>query len=244
MPFHRKIEDLLFPPRCACCDTLLAKDEWEGGFCGECRENVVRVSKTHCMRCGRPIASPTEEYCADCRERGERGGRKTFLQNKGVYLYRGDMKTAMYRFKYGNRREYAKAYARDAARMYGEWIRGQAFSLIVPVPMYKRKENLRGYNQAEVFAKELGKATGLPVRSDLVVRIRDTRPLKTLNAAERKNNLKNAFKIRRIGVKLNRILVVDDIYTTGSTLEGVAGALLDGGAHLVCGLSVCIGNGC
>lgn len=235
----RTWRDLLFPPRCACCDELLSEEETAYGFCATCQQQVVRVEDTHCKRCGRPIRNSIEEYCEDCKK-----NRHLFYQNKGLYLYQGEMKSAMYRFKYGNRREYAHTYAVEAVRCYGRWMREMEISAIVPVPLYEKKRRVRGYNQAEVLAEELGRLCALPVYRNLVVRIRNTKPQKELNRVERKNNLKNAFKIQQIGVKLNHILVVDDIYTTGSTLDGVTKVLLEGGAKRVCGLSVCVGKGC
>lgn len=231
--------ELLFPSRCACCDELLFKEEAAYGFCGDCQKQIVRITDDHCMQCGRPIRDSMEEYCEDCKK-----SRHFFYRHKALYLYQGEMKSAMYRFKYGNRREYARTYAAEAARRYGAWMREMEISAIIPVPLYEKKKKIRGYNQAELLAEELGRLSHLPVYRNLVIRIRNTRPQKELNDVERKNNLKNAFKIQQIGVKLNHILVVDDIYTTGSTLDGVTKVLLEGGAERVCGLSVCIGKGC
>ena len=123
----------------------------------------------------------------------------------------------MYRFKYSNKREYAGFYAKEAVRIYG------------PVPMYRWKEKGRGYNQAAVFALALGEKMNLPVEKRMVKRIRNTTPQKELNDVERKINLKKAFQLVPNIVKYRKILIVDDIYTTGSTIDAVAEVLLQAG---------------
>lgn len=149
----------------------------------------------------------------------------------------------MYRFKYGNRRTYADFFADEAQKQYGDWITGKSVEAVVPVPMYRKKEKQRGYNQADVFAKKLAYALGLAYEPAAVQRIVDTKPQKELGDEERKNNLKNAFHVEKFIVKYKYILLVDDIYTTGSTAEAVARQLLAAGVEKVFFLSVCIGNG-
>lgn len=235
------------------------------------------------------------EYCQECRRKGyvsefaNRSYHKTpdvqsgcdvFLnsasyitQAKSLYLYRGAIKTTMYRFKYANKREYAVFFARKAVERYGAWFGiGQKFSLspvdkviaatpfisqthgqtapfsrfdvIIPVPMYRSKQKQRGYNQAETFAAELSHLTGIPVDAACIRRIKDTTPQKNLKDIERKNNLENAFQITKSIVKYNRILLVDDIYTTGYTAEMVAKEIIKQGKqkHRVYLLSICIGG--
>lgn len=231
------LTELLFPTRCPGCDELLYPTERQQGFCSRCRPYVKKIDDCHCMKCGRQLEEAEKEYCRDCEMR-----QHVFTQNKAVYSYRGVMKSSMYRFKYGNRREYVRTFGKDAMEAYGRWILEKDISGIVPVPMYRAKQRRRGYNQAEVFADEIARQTGIPVYRGLVVRIRSTVPQKNLNPAERKYNLKNAFKIMKTGVKLKHTLVVDDIYTTGSTMDGVAGVLRMAGADEVYGLSICIGR--
>ena len=123
------------------------------------------------------------------------------------------MKQSIYRFKDGGRREYAEFYAKESARLYGDWIKRKDIQAIIPIPIHRHKRYKRGYNQAEIYAKELGKQCGLPVDSKTLIRVVDTLPQKTLSDRERKNNLKKALKIGVDGVQWKRVLVVDDIYT-------------------------------
>ena len=149
----------------------------------------------------------------------------------------------MYRFKYSNKREYADFYAKEAVRIYGDWIRRKQIEAIVPVPMYRLKEKGRGYNQAAVFARTLGEKMNLPVEKRMVKRIRNTTPQKELNDVERKINLKKAFQLVPNIVKYRKILIVDDIYTTGSTIDAVAEVLLQAGVDEIYFLCISIGEG-
>lgn len=235
MTFFR---ELLYPRHCPGCDEILYQKDWSTGFCEICNEQMIRIKEPTCLKCGKPVKKEQYEYCYDCKRK-----EHSFLQNQSVYLYRGPMKKAMYRLKYSNRRCYAATFAKDAYERYGSWIKEKGIQAIVPIPMYKSKEKTRGYNQATVLAKELGKLTKLPVCEHLVVRVRNSTPQKELNDKERKNNLKNAFKIRKSDVKLKKILLIDDIYTTGSTMDAVSRTLTEGGIEKVYCLSICIGEG-
>lgn len=149
----------------------------------------------------------------------------------------------MYRFKYSNKREYALFYAAEAAKLYGDWVKRNKIEVIVPIPMYPGKKRRRGYNQAEVFAKALGKELGIKVDRGLVKRVRDTTPQKELNDKERRCNLKNAFQFVPNIVKYKEILLVDDIYTTGSTMDAVAEVLLLAGVKNIYFICISIGIG-
>ena len=102
------------------------------------------------------------------------------------------------------------------------WMREKRIEAIVPVPMYSKKERYRGYNQAALFGRALSEKMDIPCIPRLMIRVKDTRPQKELNGRERENNVKNAFQSSDNVVKYKRILIVDDIYTTGSTVEAVA----------------------
>lgn len=231
-------EELLgiaYPPRCPGCDCLLLPG---GLICPECDREIRRLSEPVCKRCGKALADERREYCHDCQ-----GRRHSFRQGKAVFVYEKKMKLSMYRFKYSNKREYAAFYAREAVRCYGEWIDRKGIEVIVPIPMYAGKKRLRGYNQAEVFARALARETGLPMDAGMVIRNRDTIPQKELNDRERRQNLKNAFQFVPNIVKYKKVMLVDDIYTTGSTMDAVAEVLLAAGIGEVYYLCVSIGVG-
>ena len=143
------------------------------------------------------------------------------------------MKKSMYAFKYNNRREYAGFYAKELIERYGDIIKGWRAQALIPVPLHPSRYRARGYNQAEVLAREIGRQTGIKVDTETVVRVKKTTPQKELNDRERNINIENAFQIAKNGVKYKNIIVVDDIYTTGATVDGCALALKAGGADRV-----------
>lgn len=224
-----------YPPRCPVCDEV---PEPGREICPGCRERAVRAAEPVCKRCGKPLESERGEYCRDCT-----GRKHQYRQGKAVFIYQEGIRQSLYRFKYGNRREYAGFYAREAARLYRKWVEKNSIEVIVPIPMYPAKQRRRGYNQAEVFARALGRELGLPVETGMVSRVRDTVPQKELNDRERRHNLKNAFQLAPDIVKYSQILLVDDIYTTGSTVDAVAEVLLSAGVENIYFICISIGVG-
>lgn len=232
-------KDVIYPPRCVVCDQITEKKERHMHF--RCRGMLFEVTGPVCLHCGRPVSNESIEYCFDC----SRQKVSSFRQGKALYLYRGQMKQTMYRFKYANKREYAQFFAKKAVDAYGDWIIKNKVEAIISVPMYPKKKKRRGYNQAEVFAKALAKQLegSVAYEKNAVCRVKNTLPMKELNDIERKNNLKNAFQCHKNIVKYNRVLLVDDIYTTGSTAEAVSKELLSAGVKEIFVMSICIGKG-
>ena len=150
--------------------------------------------------------------------------------------------------KYKNKREYLDFYAEAAAEKLRQYENREEwqFDGLVPVPVHPARKRKRGFNQAEVLAKRMGERLEMPVYPEFLYRIRNTEPLKELNPDERLRNLQQAFQadaeaIRASGVQ--NVLLVDDIYTTGSTAEACTRALLSAGIEKVCFFAVCIGQG-
>lgn len=229
----REIRRLLFPPRCPSCDGLLAPDE--NSICRNCEKLVIKVRGNICMTCGRLLKNKGSLTCQDC-------GRypHIFSEGRSLYEYEGPVRESVYRFKYKGRKSYADAFAYDAMDIWGEWIKASA-DIIVPVPMNAEKLRKRGYDQADVLARAISFESGIPY-CHMLDRTRKTVPMKTLSRAERQNNLKNAFQVRDFDVKLKKVLLVDDIYTTGSTLDECARMLLKEGASEVNGIYISIGG--
>lgn len=226
----------MYPRRCILCDGVL--DTPDSGVCTLCESKLKYCKEPACKKCGKPLNNERQEYCTDCRKK-----KHSYDQGKSVWIYKGDMKNSIYRFKYGNRREYARFYAEESVRIYGGWIKSRGVEVIIPIPVHPKRKRKRGYNQAELYAKELGKLLELPVDGESLVRVVNTTPQKELDDKERRNNLKKAFKIKKDSVKYKKVLVVDDVYTTGSTIDAVAELLRDAGADKIYFLSVTIGEG-
>ena len=225
---------LLYPLHCPVCDGIVPLGQ--GQVCDGCLPKLRLLTPPWCMKCGKRLAEEAE-YCADCRE-----GKHGFERGRSLYEY-GSAASSLYRFKYSGRREYAGFYGEQAAEYLGDYIRSVRPDGLVPIPLHPRRRAKRGYNQAELIACEIGRRMELPVYPDLLLRVRDTVPLKQLNPKERQNNLKKAFNISRNDVKLKTILLIDDIYTTGSTMDEAVRALKLCGVERVSFLTLASGTG-
>lgn len=229
------LTDLLFPRRCPVCDRPV---EPSGAYiCGACRKKFIFIKEPRCLKCGKQLREKEKEYCYDC-------GGKTHIYDRGIALYTyGSIRPALYRLKYGGRREYGEFLGRELAMRLGREILSWRPDGLVPVPLHPAREKKRGYNQAALLAEEMGKCLNIPVFSGLVERSRNTCPQKELDGAARQINLKKAFKIAQNDVKLNTIVIIDDIYTTGSTIDAVAEVCRNAGIKHVYFVALAIGRG-
>ena len=229
------ILSILFPRHCPICDELVPMGAY---ICKKCEMALPFIVEPACKKCGKQLEEEEREYCTDCMKK-----QHAFKQGKALFSYEKELKRSMYRFKYAKRREYADYFAKEAAIRYGAWIKRRGIEVIIPIPMYGPKKKRRGYNQAETFAKSLAKETKLPMKANLMKRVKNTVPQKELDDKGRKDNLKGAFKLKTNIVEYRKILLVDDIYTTGSTMDAAASCLIDAGAGEIYLLSICIGEG-
>lgn len=207
-------------------------------ICVPCQGKIPCLREPLCKKCGKSIPDIRAEYCGDCA-----GKKHSYDMGRAVFSYEGRVKESLYRFKYSNRREYGVFYAQQAVAVWGDWISRRNVDAIIPVPLHRSRRQKRGYNQAEIFGRELSRQTGIPLRTDVVNRVKNTRPQKELDQHQRQKNLKKAFIISGSIVQLNRVLLVDDIYTTGSTVDGVAQVLKDAGIREIYVLCISIGGG-
>lgn len=191
-----------------------------------------------CKKCGKPLEKEETEYCADCSRR-----KHAYTRGQAAFVYDSLMRGSIARFKYGNRREYADFYADELVRRCGAAVRSWAADALVPIPLHKSRRRKRGFNQAELVARKIGEKLNIPVETKLLLRVKKTSPQKELNDTQRRANLKNAFQVRQNDVRLRKVILVDDIYTTGSTIDAAAAALLEHGVEKVYFLAICIGRG-
>lgn len=227
--------ELLFPRRCPLCDRPV--DKIGRYICKKCENEIRYVASPYCFQCGKGLKDDTREFCEDCEN-----SNHVFDKGKALYEYDA-IKEAVYRFKYAGRREYAEFFGKQIAEKMGEEIRGLSPDLIIPVPLHKNREMKRGYNQAALLAREVSKVLNIPINEKIIYRCKPTVPQKELNGKERQNNLKNAFKMRQNDVKLKTIIVIDDIYTTGVTMDEMALCLKKAGAGKIYCISLAIGRG-
>lgn len=234
-----KIVDVIFPLRCPVCDRPVPYHERFKGICSGCEAALPLIRGARCCLCGRLLSQKEKDLCGDCRQ-----NRKKHYYTRGIALYQYDdiIRKSIYRFKYEGRQEYGMFFGKIMARQFGQAVKRAGVEGIIPVPLHPGREAERGYNQADLLAKSFGKETGIPVYGKYVIRIKNTPPLKSLDGTVRQNNLKRAFKIGQNDVKLNITIIVDDIYTTGSTIDAVAKVLLEAGVSKVYFMTLAIGK--
>ena len=229
------ILDCVFPRICPVCNEIVGV--FGRDICPECERRLTYVGDSFCMRCGKPV-DEDEEYCSDCSTGGH-----VYDEGRAALVYDEYMSKSIYRFKYNGKREFASFYGRIITECLGQKIKSWKADAIVPVPVHKSKLKKRGYNQAYLIAKELSGRLSIPLYDGLVKRSAATAVQKELSAKERQNNLKKAFKVTQNVVELNTVLIVDDIYTTGATVDAMARCLKGAGVRKVYFISLCIGRG-
>ena len=221
--FGRVLLDLLYPPLCAGCGRS------GDVYCADCRGSVSLVCAPVCPLCGRPQNTP--ETCVRCATHP-----MSIDGIRSVALFEGTLREAIHRFKYD--------HVRDLVNPLGDFLVAfwQQATLpadtVVPVPLHARRIRERGYNQARLLAEHLGDLAGIPVVCEALYRNRHTASQTGLNAQERRRNVDGAFSCSGSGVQGKCVLLVDDVCTTGATLEACSVALKEGGARSVWALTV------
>lgn len=234
--FGKILLDMIYPKRCPVCGGIAA--EKSAGICPECANKLTFVKEPYCLKCGKPIEDESEEYCSDCKKK-----KHFYKEGRAVLVYDEYSSKSIYGFKYNGRREYARYYGKIIVSALSDKIKSWNPDVIIPVPVHSSKMKERGYNQAALIAKEVSKALSIPYNDSLIMRKTATRVQKNLGGNEREINLKKAFIVRENSVKLKSVLVVDDIYTTGSTIDAIAQCLMGAGIGEVYFVTLAIGRG-
>ncbi len=214
--------DLLFPPDCAVCGR-------EGSFlCAGCEPQLPRLSPPYCRRCAEPDAAPACSWC--------RADAPAYERIRAPYRYTGPVRDMVHDLKYGNIRALAPTLGGLLADYLGS-LRFEA-DVISPVPLHPKRERSRGYNQSHLLAREVSRREQIPMADDRLLRSMDTPPQVAMSGREeRRQNIEGAFECTRDATGL-RVLLIDDVVTTGSTMSACASALKDAGAKSVFGLAL------
>lgn len=219
--------DLVFPPRCAHCGVPL-EESLAVLLCETCRSKLGPASWHGCARCGGAVMAgfSSPAGCALCRH--VRFYFDTVLTLGG---YHGELKQAILRTKHAYAEPLAVALAGLFVELRGEGILARRPELVIPIPMHWRRRLVRGINSADVLAREVGRRLGLPVGCRILRRRRNDIPQRYLRPAERYRNVRGAFAVRRAtGFQGRRVLLVDDVLTTGATASEAARMLKRAGA--------------
>lgn len=227
--------DAVYPPTCPICDRVIAKP---AKVCEDCRKKLNYIQSPRCLKCGKPVENDETEVCYDCSKR-----KHAFERGVALWGYTDETRNSIYRFKYQNCRVYSKVYVEEMIDSLGDIIKSWKCEAILPVPIHARKLRERGFNQAELLAKDLSEILGIKMDAGILARNRYTKPQKELDDNERIKNLENAFIIQENVVQYKRVLLVDDIYTTGATIDSCAKVLKEKGVEEVYVVCLCIGQG-
>jgi ComF family protein len=230
--------DLLYPRNCQFCQQPLARHE-RGVICAACLATVKWIEPPCCSRCALPFvgAVDSEFECGYCKELGLH-----FSRGVAACLARGIVLNAIHEFKYNRKMYFGQHLAEwivTGGRKRVDW---SGVDAIVPVPLHPRKKREREFNQAEYLADTVGAAFAKPVWKHSIRRVKDTPTQTLLSREERMDNLRHAFETRDSTVlKRKRVVLVDDVFTTGATLDACARVLRVAGAADVWVLTVARG---
>lgn len=260
--------DLVFPPFCPVCHARLAEGRRDP-LCGPCWGTIVRIGPPWCDRCGLPLLTASIAGAANrglsagwgsagamsrppqlnSRSAGAMAGPHTcgscrrrpphFDYARAAAGYHGVLREALHAFKFGGCRALAAPLGDLVVETLADRLPDGAPSLLLPVPLHPRRERERGFNQAALLARRIGRARGWPVREDVLARMVATPSQTELNAAARRANVRSAFRLRRpAAVEGRRVVLVDDVLTTGATLSECARSLRRAGAVSVGAVTV------
>ncbi len=229
------IADLIFPPRCAACDDLLERHD-SLPFCPSCLDGIHFIRSPLCPRCGVPFpATEGEDHlCGDCLM-----AERPYAVARSVGRYEETLMTAIHRFKYQGRTGIGEVLGGIMADFAGGIWDMKAFERIVPVPLHRKRLRKRRFNQAVILARILSKRFDIPLDFISLAREVFTPPQVGLGREARSANVHGAFAVRhpeRIAGR--RILLMDDVYTTGSTLEECTRVLIRAKAETVAVLTL------
>ncbi len=221
MNLWRKFIDFILPPRCAVCGRILKIDK---GICDDCIAQIEFIKPPVCYHCGQPLGSAvdavshTHLLCGECIKPHHR----IFRLVRSAFIYDDFSKKMILDFKFKDHTELAALLAK-ILYVAGEDIFNKGVDVIIPVPLHFTRLLKRKYNQSALLARELGKLTHIKVNNSGIKKIRATKPQVECDRAQRLRNLKNAFIARHPqSLQGKRVLLIDDVMTTGSTLKECA----------------------
>lgn len=227
--------DLVYPPRCGVCGSFLS---WGGSeeICRECLRGMHRVRSPLCRHCGVPFRTGPDEdrLCERCLREPP-----SYEAARALFVYEGAVVEAIHRLKYAGKTRLAGILGPPLADPARACLPEGAAPLVMPVPLHLARLRERGFNQSLLLARHVARATGFDLDWLSLRRTRPTPSQAALGKGHRRENVRDAFAVEAPAAVQGRdILLVDDVSTTGSTLEACSRALLESGAERVFGLTV------
>lgn len=226
----RAIGALLYPPVCIFCGTEPTLPDSD--ICETCANNIIPVENPVCHYCGFPIPalnSSHENLCGRCLR-----NRPAFDKARFSVFYTRVMRRGILEFKFHNSLFLGEALSKFLTITFYEHFAGEDLDAIIPIPVHDKRLIRRGYNQAAVLARKLGKNVGLPVLSTTLVKTVNTIPQTQLKRKQRIENVKGSFAVNNpLKIRDKKLLLLDDVFTTGSTISEASLTLKRHGANLV-----------
>lgn len=234
----------IFPPKCLVCGThyawqpLVSKlgtdhvsDVTAPYFCESCRKGFSPIASPYCSKCGLPFVSREGEdhTCSGCLLE-----RRYFRKARAFGVYEGNLMEAIHLFKYGKKTSLSQPLSALARETFFQFWDSNSIDLVISVPLHMKRLRERGFNQAHLLVRRWAKYEGIPLDGLTLSRRQWTEPQTNLSRAKRQKNIKGAFSVRHPEkIKDQKILLVDDVYTTGATVNECARVLTKAGAEFV-----------
>ncbi|MCL2576912.1 MAG: ComF family protein [Defluviitaleaceae bacterium] len=225
--------DWVYPPVCISCRTLLPLNESRRFICEPCENLFEPIITPFCEKCGAPTQVESK-HCASCF-----GKNFIFEQNRAAFTYDELIRDLLHQMKFHNKKRVAQGLGLFWAMQFSQKDLQEDFTL-VPMPMHQKKQRERGFNQAEILTAALSKKLGYPMEN-ILIRTHDTPPQAGLHPSQRAENVKDVFAIRKNEiVEGKKIILTDDIFTTGSSLNECAKTLKNAGASKILCMTLAI----
>lgn len=226
----------MYPRCCPICHRVL--QDQNGLICPDCLKSLRPVEEPRCKKCGKSIEYEEEELCWDCQNRNHE-----FDEGRGIFPYDKVMRRSILKYKDGGRREYGDFYGK-ALLYYGrkELARWHP-QAVLAVPIHPKKKRMRGFDQAEYLAEIVAEELKIPCLQGYVKKTKPTAAQKNLGASQRRKNLRDSFVGLPGDWKVSSLLIIDDVYTTGSTMDAVSLQARLHGVEKIYFLTVCVGKG-
>ncbi|OGP87516.1 MAG: hypothetical protein A2156_10920 [Deltaproteobacteria bacterium RBG_16_48_10] len=227
--FLKTLLQFFLPPQCYCCEAFLP--EGQQGLCTDCLSTIRWIEPPFCMRCGIPFVSRKDKshLCGICLEK-----HRYFTMGRALGYYEGPLRDAIHRWKYQGKIHLSPLFGEWMAGSFFQYWKSDLFDFVIPVPLHSQRLRERGFNQALLLAKELSRRIGIPYRKQVLKKGKPTVPQVSLSGMDREKGVKGTFHLKDEGeAEEKAILLVDDVYTTGATVNECAKVLLAGGAKRV-----------
>lgn len=225
-PFLHAFLDILLPPLCHVCHEFIPNAD-PLHICPACRERMPLIASPHCVICGCPFTGAGDDHaCGACIT-----SPRHFDAARAALAYEGASRDLIHAFKYRNKTHLRRPLALLAIEVLSGFVRAREPDLIMPVPLHRKRLRGRGFNQAVLLGEIFSSHWKVPLDRHNLRRVRWTEPQVNLPAGDRRTNVKGAFSIQNSDrIDGRRILLVDDVLTTGSTVDECSLVLKDAGA--------------